>query len=51
VMLPFIKGSAPTEISPCDTSTADVTAAKADANAAADKQDKGRKNWFQRLFD
>ncbi|MGB9094029.1 MAG: penicillin-binding protein 1B [Gallionella sp.] len=51
VMLPFIKGSAPTEISPCDTSTADVTAAKADAKAAADKQDKGRKNWFQRLFD
>jgi penicillin-binding protein 1B len=51
VMLPFIKGSAPTEISPCDTSTADVTAAKADAKAAADKQDKGKKNWFQRLFD
>ncbi|MGA7594421.1 MAG: penicillin-binding transpeptidase domain-containing protein, partial [Gallionella sp.] len=51
VMLPFIKGSAPAGISPCDTSTADVAAAKADAKAAADKQDKGRKNWFQRLFE
>ena len=54
VLLPFIKGSAPTETSPCDTSSADVSAAKADAKRDAEtggKQDTGKKNWFQRLFD
>jgi penicillin-binding protein 1B len=54
VLLPFIKGSAPMETSPCDTSSADVSAAKADAKLDAEtggKQDTGKKNWFQRLFD
>jgi len=50
VLLPFIKGSAPTAISPCDASSADISAAKADA-ATGVQQDSGKKNWFQRLFD
>lgn len=58
VLLPFIKGSAPAETSPCEASSADVSAAKAEAkpDAKADlkpgvKQDTGKKNWFQRLFN
>ncbi|HUX30229.1 MAG TPA: penicillin-binding transpeptidase domain-containing protein, partial [Thiobacillus sp.] len=50
MLLPFIKGSAPTAISPCDASSADVSAAKAEA-ATGVQQDSGKKNWFQRLFD
>jgi penicillin-binding protein 1B len=50
VLLPFIKGSAPAEKSPCDASSADEAGAKAEAKPG-DKQDTGKKNWFQRLFD
>lgn len=50
VLLPFIKGSAPTEISPCNTSSADASAAKTDT-ASGVPQDSGKKNWFQRLFN
>lgn len=50
MLLPFIKGSAPTEVSPCDTSSADQSAAKAEAKPG-DNQDTGKKNWFQRLFN
>lgn len=55
VLMPFIKGSAPAEISPCPNISA-VTH-KDDENSAedakvkpADKKDSG-KNWFQRLFN
>jgi penicillin-binding protein 1B len=50
VMLPFIKGSAPTEISPCDTSSADASTANADAKPG-NKQEPEKKSWFQRLFN
>jgi penicillin-binding protein 1B len=50
VLLPFIKGSAPTATSHCDASSADASAAKAEAKPGV-KQDSGKKNWFQRLFD
>jgi len=50
VLLPFIKGSAPAETSHCDTSSADASAAKAEAKPGAN-QDTGKKNWFQRLFN
>jgi penicillin-binding protein 1B len=50
VLLPFIKGSAPAETSPCDASPADAAGAKAETKPGA-KQDTGKKNWFQRLFD
>ena len=50
MLLPFIKGSAPAEISPCDTSSADASAAKAGVKPG-DNQDSGKKNWFQRLFN
>jgi len=54
VLLPFIKGSAPAATSPCDASSADESAAKAEAKADLKpgvKQDTGKKNWFQRLFN
>jgi hypothetical protein len=50
VLLPFIKGSAPAQASPCDASSADAAGAKAEAQPGK-KQDTGKKNWFQRLFD
>jgi penicillin-binding protein 1B len=50
VLLPFIKGSAPAQTSPCGTASADAAGAKAEAQPGA-KQDTGKKNWFQRLFD
>jgi penicillin-binding protein 1B len=50
VLLPFIKGSAPAEMSPCGASSADTSGAKSDAKPGV-KQDSGKKNWFQRLFD
>lgn len=50
VLLPFIKGSAPAETSPCGASSVDASGAKAEAKPGA-KQDSGKKNWFQRLFD
>ena len=54
VLLPFIKGSAPAETSPCGASSADASGAKAEAKPDAKpggKQDSGKKNWFQRLFN
>lgn len=48
MMLPFIKGSAPAEISPCGSASA--SGAKAETKPG-DKQDAGKKNWLQRLFD
>ena len=59
VLLPFIKGSAPAETSPCGASSADGQAndsagAKAEAKPDAKpggKQDSGKRNWFQRLFN
>jgi penicillin-binding protein 1B len=50
VLLPFIKGSAPAQTSPCGASSADAAGARAEARPGA-KQDTGKKNWFQRLFD
>ena len=50
VMLPFIKGSAPAQTSPCNTSHADASGANAETKAE-DEQDSGKKNWFQRLFN
>jgi penicillin-binding protein 1B len=55
VMMPFIKGSAPTEISACAFSSADTQKASetpaVDAKVKpGDKQDTG-KSWFQRLFN
>ena len=50
VLLPFIKGSAPAETSPCGASSADTSGAKAETKPEL-KQDTGKKNWFQRLFD
>jgi len=54
VLLPFIKGSAPAETSPCGASSADASGAKAEAKPDAKpggKQDSGKRNWFQRLFN
>jgi len=50
VLLPFIKGSAPEQTSPCGASSADTSGAKTEAKPG-DKQDSGKKNWFQRLFN
>ena len=50
VLLPFIKGSAPAQTSPCDASSADASGAKAEAKPGV-RQDSGKKNWFQRLFN
>jgi len=49
VLLPFIKGSAPAEKSPCGASSAEASG-KAEAKPEL-KQDTKKKNWFQRLFD
>lgn len=54
VLLPFIRGSAPAETSPCGASSADASDARTEAKPDAQpevKQDTGKKNWFQRLFD
>lgn len=56
VLMPFIKGSAPTEISACTFSSADrrntgETPAIDAKVKPGDKQDTGKKNWFQRLFN
>ena len=54
MLLPFIKGSAPAVTSPCGASSADAAGAKAAAKPDAQpgaKQDTGKKNWFQRLFN
>jgi penicillin-binding protein 1B len=48
ILLPFIKGSAPAETSPCSVSSA---SAAMDEAKPEPKQDSGKKNWFQRLFD
>ena len=50
MLLPFIKGSAPAETSPCGESSADTSGAKAETKSEA-KQETKKKNWFQRLFD
>jgi penicillin-binding protein 1B len=50
VLLPFIKGSAPSEKSPCGASSAETSGAKAEAKPEL-KQDTKKKNWFQRLFE
>jgi len=46
ILLPFIKGSAPAQTSSCGA----ASGAKVEAKPGA-KQDTGKKNWFQRLFD
>ena len=54
VLLPFIKGSAPTETSPCGEVSAQAAAARAAAEAdakAAVKQEPEKRNWLQRLFN
>jgi penicillin-binding protein 1B len=54
ILLPFIKGSAPAQTSPCGASSAGASGTKAETKADAKpgaKQDTGKKNWFQRLFD
>ena len=52
VSMPFIKGSAPTEISPCAFAPAAKENSDVDDKATpGDKQDAGKKNWFQRLFN
>lgn len=54
ILLPFIKGSAPTEISPCGASPEDLQKLGGSDGAGAKpevKQDTGKKNWFQRLFN
>jgi penicillin-binding protein 1B len=50
IMLPFIKGSAPAQASPCGASSANTPDIKSEAKPEAG-QDQGKKNWFQRLFD
>jgi hypothetical protein len=55
VLMPFIKGSAPTEISACAFSSADTqkgseTPAVNAKVKPGDKQETG-KSWFQRLFN
>jgi len=49
MLLPFIRGSAPAETSPCGSSSAEISG-KAETKPG-DTQDNGKKNWFQRLFD
>ena len=58
MMLPFIKGSAPAEITPCSAAPAVAAAVTAEAKPAAkpepkpeQKKDAGNKSWFQRLFN
>lgn len=58
ILLPFIKGSAPAQTSPCGASSADASGAKVEAKPDAKtdsksgvKQDTEKKNWFQRLFN
>ncbi|MGA9665524.1 MAG: penicillin-binding protein 1B [Gallionella sp.] len=54
IVLPFIKGSAPAQTSPCGDASAPKAEtnpdAKVDSKSGAN-QDAGKKNWFQRLFD
>jgi penicillin-binding protein 1B len=50
VLLPFIKDSAPAQTSPCGASSGDTAGANTEAKPG-DKQDSGKKNWFQRLFN
>jgi penicillin-binding protein 1B len=50
VLLPFIKGSAPTETSSCGASSEDTSGAKTEAKPEA-KKDAEKKNWLQRLFN
>jgi penicillin-binding protein 1B len=49
VMLPFIKDSAPVEVSPCGATSAEAAGAKKEAKPGEQKPQK--KNWFQRLFE
>ena len=64
VLLPFIKGSAPAETLPCGEEPADEPQVNVNADIkpeqqlttppeapAVNKQDSGKKNWFQRLFN
>jgi len=56
VLLPFIKGSAPAETSPCGASSADELKTNDNGGAKADiksenEQNSGQKSWFQRLFE
>jgi penicillin-binding protein 1B len=54
ILLPFIKGSAPTKISPCGASPEDTQKLNGSDSVETKpevKQDTGKKNWFQRLFD
>ena len=52
VMMPFIKGSAPVEVSPCGEVSPEAAAAAARAEAIQEaKPDTEKKNWFQRLFN
>jgi len=56
VLMPFIRGSAPGDISDCDFTYADSQKSKeSESNDAkvkpGEKQDTGKKNWFQRLFN
>jgi len=48
VLLPFTRGSAPAETSPCGATSASGVREEAKPEV---KQDSGKKNWFQRLFD
>ena len=50
VLLPFIKGSAPTVTSPCAASSEDEAAAKLETSSKT-KQDTGIVKWLQRLFN
>lgn len=54
VLLPFIRGSAPTETSPCGEVSAQAAVARAAAESdakAAVKQEPEKRNWLQRLFN
>jgi penicillin-binding protein 1B len=48
ILLPFIKGSAPAQTSPC--SAAGAAGSNAEASAGGNKEAE-KKNWFQRLFN
>ncbi len=50
IMLPFIKGSAPAQTSPCGASSANTPDTKPGEKPGVG-QNQGKKNWFQRLFD
>jgi len=50
IMLPFIRGSAPAQTSPCGAPSANTPDIKSEAIPGVG-QDQGKKNWFQRLFD